>query len=722
MTVRADGAAVVASSTGSSQNPDPNPNFDLARFTPAGALDTTFGKGGSASTDFLGDAPSSAADVAVQPDAKIVAVGTAETIGILPLTRVVISRYLFNGQLDTSFGTGGRVTSMEGEGTRVFVRPDGKIVIALIATNQRTWFLQFTAKGAPDTTFGNNGVVDTGVYAERGGANIVRQQDGKLLVAGVAENAQPSPLKLVRLTADGKFDTTFGTGGVATASVGDFNPYSLAVAPDGGLVVGGANIPNRTPPSVTQLALVRFQKTGTLDKSFGTGGETIVTTGPATNEAVAIGIQSNGKIVVASGQYQEMRLSRFYPNGARDTFFGASSGSVTLLSKPVQRLLIDANDQILASGAWSPALTVFRFNDYGEPLSSFGSGGVASVNVPPPTIAGGLTLDNNNQILISGGGGSAFFLARLTNDQRSPFGTTPIPLPGTIEVENFDRGADGVTYHDTTAVNITNLYRPDSGVDLDTCKDTGGGYFVRSTQAGEWLEYTVDVTSSGPHTLQARVASLGAGGTFSISVDGRDVSGPIAVPDTGGWQNWQTISKSGIPLGAGRHVLRLNMLTIGRSGITGNFNWLRLQPGTGRPGLSATYFDNETLTGPATRLTVDNVNFDWGRGSPLPAIAPDTFSARFEGYLEVPVTGDYTLYTRSDDGVRLRIDGLLQISDWNRHPVTENARTLHLQAGRKYALSLEYYEAYGFASVQLLWSSATIPKQIIPASAFSTGA
>jgi uncharacterized delta-60 repeat protein len=373
MTVRSDGSAVVAWSTGSTPRPEPNPNFDLARFTPTGAIDTTFGKGGTASTDFLSQVRAVAADVAVQSDGKIVAVGLSESGGLVPHSFVAITRYLPGGQLDTSFGVGGRVTGMEGDATRVFVRPDGKIVVAMIGTNQRTWFLQFTAKGAPDATFGTNGVVDTGVYAERGGANIVRQQDGKLLVAGVSENAQPAPLEIVRLTADGKFDGTFGTGGAATAAVGDFTPYSLAILPSGGLVVGGANIPSRIQPVVTQLALVGFTGNGALDKSFGTGGETIVTDGPTTNEAVAIAVQSGGEIVVASGRDRNMRLSRFYQNGVRDPFFGASNGSVTLLSQPVQRLLIQPNDGILASGATAPdKLTVFRFNSFGELIPSLG--------------------------------------------------------------------------------------------------------------------------------------------------------------------------------------------------------------------------------------------------------------------------------------------------------------------------------------------------------------
>jgi hypothetical protein len=302
---------------------------------------------------------------------------------------------------------------------------------------------------------------------------------------------------------------------------------------------------------------------------------------------------------------------------------------------------------------------------------------------------------------------------------QSPFGDAPIALPGFIEVENFDRGADGIAYHDTTAVNATGAYRPDTGVDLDTSKDTGGGYFLRSTVAGEWLEYRVNVPTSGPYNLDARVASYGAGGTFSISVDGQDVTSPITVPDTGGWQNWRTITKTGVALTSGQHVLRLNMLTIGKSGITGNFNWLHLAPAAGKPGLTATFYDTDTLTGPATSLTAGNVNFNWGTGAPLLTIAPDTFSARFDGFLQAPATGDYTITTRADDGVRLWIDGQTLINDWTRHPATERSTTFHFEAGRKYSLRLEYYEAYGSASLQLSWSSPTMARQIIPAGAFS---
>jgi uncharacterized delta-60 repeat protein len=714
LAVRPDGSILVAGGG--------DGDFDVLRYLATGATDTTFGHGGLVTTDFQSAVLSRALDVAVQRDGKIVAVGTAETGVPGAFYNIAIARYLPGGALDPTFGVGGQVQAGGGEPTRVFVRPDGRMVVAFIGTDQHTRFVQLNANGKPDTAFGVNGVADPNVFAQRGGANILRLADGRLLIAGVGANAGPSALAVVRMTADGEFDATFGTAGVATADLGDFSPYSIAVAPDGSVVVGGANFASRTPPYTTRLALVRFRPTGELDTSFGNAGEAIVTNGPISNEAVAIGVQSDGAIVVASGtDTPAVHLSRFTPAGKLDATFGVSPGTTPLPFVP-SRVVIEPYDTILVAGANTSgaALTVARFNSAGRPDTAFGTNGVATVTVPQYAVAGGLTLDNNNQIVIAGLGGGQFAVARLTSDVQSPFGDAPVALPGVIEVENFDRGADGISYHDTTAVNATGVYRPDTGVDLDTSKDTGGGYFLRSTVAGEWLEYRVNVPTSGPYNLDARVASFGAGGTFSVSVDGRDVTGPITVPDTGGWQNWRTITKAGVALTGGQHVLRLNMLTIGKSGITGNFNWLRLKPAVGKPGLSATYYDSETLSGTATKLTVGNVNFNWGTSAPLPTIAPDgTFSARFEGFLEAPVTGDYTLYTRADDGVRLWFEDQIVINDWTRHPATERSATVHLQAGKRYALRLEYYQAYGSASLQLSWSGASITKQVIPASALS---
>ena len=158
----------------------------------------------------------------------------------------------------------------------------------------------------------------------------------------------------------------------------------------------------------------------------------------------------------------------------------------------------------------------------------------------------------------------------------TPFSGSPIALPGTIQAENYDRGGEGVAYHDTTSGNSGSVYRTD-GVDLQDAADTGGGFKIKSAVAGEWLKYTVNVTAAGTYTITARVASSGTGGMFHIEVNGVDKTGPIAVPDSGSWQTWRTLSKAGIALSAGQQVIRLVLDTNGATGLTGNFNWIAVQ-------------------------------------------------------------------------------------------------------------------------------------------------
>lgn len=136
-------------------------------------------------------------------------------------------------------------------------------------------------------------------------------------------------------------------------------------------------------------------------------------------------------------------------------------------------------------------------------------------------------------------------------------------------------------------------------------------------------------------------------------------------------------------------------------------------------GLTATYWDNSDFTGPTFSRVDPNVNFNWGYGSPAPAIAADTFSARWTGVLHPSIKGDYLLSTKSDDGVRLWIDNQLLIDDWTPHALKEDHVTFHLDAGRSYAIRVEYFERAGGATVSLSWSGPGIALQPIPQSAFT---
>jgi hypothetical protein len=97
------------------------------------------------------------------------------------------------------------------------------------------------------------------------------------------------------------------------------------------------------------------------------------------------------------------------------------------------------------------------------------------------------------------------------------------------------------------------------------------------TRAGEWLKYSVQVDTAAAYTLDIRVANVGVGGRFHVEVDGVDKTGAIAVPDTSGWQVWQTISAAGIQFAAGPHVIRVVFDVAGTSGGVGNYNWFRVQ-------------------------------------------------------------------------------------------------------------------------------------------------
>jgi hypothetical protein len=161
----------------------------------------------------------------------------------------------------------------------------------------------------------------------------------------------------------------------------------------------------------------------------------------------------------------------------------------------------------------------------------------------------------------------------------TPYGGTPVSLPGTIEAERFDDGGPEVAYHDGTAGNSGGAFRT-TDVDLEATSDSGGGYDVGWVGTGEWLNYTVTVASSGTYTLSARVASIGTGGTFHLEAGGTNITGPIAIPDTGWWQAWTTVSKN-ITLTAGRQILRLVMDSVATSGAVGNFNWIRVSAASG---------------------------------------------------------------------------------------------------------------------------------------------
>ena len=135
---------------------------------------------------------------------------------------------------------------------------------------------------------------------------------------------------------------------------------------------------------------------------------------------------------------------------------------------------------------------------------------------------------------------------------------------------------------------------------------------------------------------------------------------------------------------------------------------------TRNTGLFARYFDNADFTGPAVTRIDGTVAFDWSTGSPAPGIAPDSFTVRWTGRITPEHTEKVTFHVTGDDGIRLWVDGVLLVDDWNVHPPTESSATLFLSAGQDYAIRVDFWENDGGALAKLEWSSPSIPRQVVP--------
>ena len=150
--------------------------------------------------------------------------------------------------------------------------------------------------------------------------------------------------------------------------------------------------------------------------------------------------------------------------------------------------------------------------------------------------------------------------------------------------------------------------------------------------------------------------------------------------------------------------------------------FIRIVPGGGGggTGLNGEYYDNMNFTQRRLTRTDATVNFDWGSGSPNPAIGADTFSVRWTGQVQPQFSETHTFYTRTDDGVRLWVNGQLLVDKWIDQGPTEWSGTIALTANTKYNIQMDYYENGGGAVAQLSWSSPSTPKAIIPQSRLFT--
>jgi hypothetical protein len=204
-------------------------------------------------------------------------------------------------------------------------------------------------------------------------------------------------------------------------------------------------------------------------------------------------------------------------------------------------------------------------------------------------------------------------------------------VPGTVQVENYDCGGEGVAYHDLDVPNNGGQGRTAERVDIETTTDTGGGQNVGWTGAGEYLKYICNVSSAGTYDINFRVASTATGACHLEDTNGTNLTGSVAIPNTGGWQTWQTVTKTGVSLTAGAHTFKF----VFDSGAP-NLNWISFASAGGSP--------PPVPTGLAAVPTDAQIALSWNASSGATAYDVKRSTVSGSGYATInsPTTTSYT--------------------------------------------------------------------------------
>ncbi|WP_030862032.1 DUF11 domain-containing protein [Streptomyces sp. NRRL F-2747] len=407
-------------------------DFALARYNADGGLDSGFAGDGTVTGDFGGGSDTANA-VAIQPsDGKIVVAGTTEVIaeeggGCCFFS---VARYNTDGSPDTGFGDGGLVRVEEfggsADGADVAVQPDGKIIAAGKGGGGGFALVRLDAAGNLDPSLGGDGAVvagftpaspqDAGGIARR----MALQPDGKIVSVGYVGNTG-FDIGVARYLPNGTLDATFSGDGMVTANFGgtEFG-NAVAVQPDGKIVAAGSG--------GVGVALLRYNADGSPDGGFGTDGRTSVHFPGDGGGANALALQQDGKIVIAgqaddpnSQEANDFGLARFNTNGTVDTGFGGDGFVVTGFQDwdDARGVLVQPDGKIVAAGFGAGfAFALARYQ-----------GGDGTTAPPPPSANLSVTQTGTAAVSI---GDRASYTVTVSNSAASTATATGVTLSDTL--------------------------------------------------------------------------------------------------------------------------------------------------------------------------------------------------------------------------------------------------------------------------------------------------
>ncbi len=386
--LRPDGKFIAAGSSFSSSS---SRDFAIVGYIANGGPDPSIGFPGRITTA-LRTSLDAANDVVIQPDGKIIAVGSSRSNNF---DDFAICRYNPDGYLDRTFASSGRVVlslnAQHDAALAVALQPDGKILIGGYSgsTNSDLAIVRYNANGSLDSTFGSNGRVIRSVST---GTDIVHdikvQPNGSIVVAGVSTVNGSTDLTLARFTSNGSQDLSFDFDGIATTTLTDGadRARKLEILSNGKILVAADST---ALTGNSDLALVRFNSDGSLDNSFGNGGKAIRSTSSENEEIFDMALQPDEKILVTgstSGDTgQRVLVARFFPDGTIDASFGLAG--VVVLPRRVDSvetgsgIAIQQDGRIIVAGVsiltgTDPNFLTVRLVQDGSIDGSFGDQGV----------------------------------------------------------------------------------------------------------------------------------------------------------------------------------------------------------------------------------------------------------------------------------------------------------------------------------------------------------
>ncbi len=279
-----------------------------------------------------------------------------------------------------------------------------------------------------------------------------------------------------------------------------------------------------------------------------------------------------------------------------------------------------------------------------------------------------------------------------------------------------DKGASGVNPITGTATNIlqpkkkeAEHFSSQSGIQVENTSDVlGGGRNVGFINNNDYLSFTPMNLQDITH-ITLRAASNVNGGFVEVrsgSPTGTLV-GKRFIPVTGGWQNWDYFS---MPIEDPRGTNELFFVFKGNNGFLFNLNWIEFH-GKGIAavdlyagnGLNASYYNSTDFSGTAITTKDPMVAFDWGTSAPVNGVNSDGFSARWEGFIKVDKSKDYTFFTEHQGGaVKVFLDGNQILNNTTDGEVSSSV--FSLTAGQFYNLKIEYIHTSGIAAVSLGWA------------------